>query len=101
MFVKMHQEPIQNGLLTQVGESWGVLCALAIYANKEGECYPTQDEIAGLVGVSRKTVNKRIGELCNVQYNGKPVLSKRAVRYKGEFTNNVYTINKEVLSIFS
>lgn len=100
MFSKMHHEPVKNGLIAEIGDSWGVLCALAVYADKNGECYPTQDDIAFITGMHRTTISRHVKRLCATQYNGKPVLTKTQVRYKGNYGNNLYTLNTEIFSVF-
>ena len=101
MFFKVQHEPLANGLLAVLGaEGTQTLLALATYIDKDGKCYPTQDQLAELVGVSRTTLNKRINALCDVQYEGEYVVLKEQVRYKGNFSNNVYTVNPRILSIF-
>lgn len=101
MFTKVYHEPLDGGLLRALGaEGTQTLLALATFIDRDGKCYPTQDQLAELVGVSRTTMNKRVNELCKVQYNGEYVLLKEQVRYKGNFSNNVYTVNPRIISIF-
>ena len=43
-----------------------VLCVLALHANKDGVCWPTQGLLAELLGRSRPWVNKVIGRLVEI-----------------------------------
>lgn len=101
-FTKIKHVPIKNGLAGELGmELFGTLVVLATFIDKDGRCYPTQDHLARLTGVTRNTVSKRLNKLCNYYYNGKPLLTKEQHRNgAGTFTNTVYTVNTEVFSIF-
>jgi hypothetical protein len=101
MYIKVQHTPIHNGFLANLnGDECKILIALASFVDKDGKCYPTQDQLADLTGLSRATVNRRIGTLCKVEFMGEPLLTKTQVRYGGTYTNNVYTINKGVIGIF-
>lgn len=101
MYIKVQQFPIHNGFLAELsGDEVKVLLAMASFVDKDGKCYPTQDQLAELCGVSRATVNRRVGDLCKKQFLGEPLLIKEQVRFKGNYGNNVYTINKGVIGIF-
>lgn len=101
MFTKLHFEPIENGLLKVIGaEGAQTLLALATFIDKDGKCYPTQIQLAELVGVNRTTMNRRVNALCELVYNGEYVVMKSQARNKGNYSNNVYTVNPKILSIF-
>ena len=76
MFVKMYFDARHSGLLAAIpGELWKMLCCLATYMNEDGNCYPTQDQIAHDLGIRRQRVNERIQDLLNFRFQGQPVLS--------------------------
>src|SRR6266851_852923 len=76
MFVKMYFDARDSGLLAAIpGELWKMLCCLATYMNEDGNCYPTQDQIAHDLGIRRQRVNERIQDLLNFRFQGQPVLS--------------------------
>lgn len=101
MYIKLHVEGINNGLLTAItGDDWKVLTALAMYIDRDGRCYPTQDQIAELCGLSRATVNRRIGRLAELEFDGVKILSKQQVRHNGGFSNNVYVLHPALFSVF-
>lgn len=101
MYVKLHTEGINNGLLAEIsGDDWKVLTALAMFIDKNGRCYPTQDQLADLCGLSRATVNRRIGRLSELEFDGVKVLSKQQVRKQGGFSSNIYVLHPALFSVF-
>ncbi len=103
MFVKMYFDARDNGLLAAIpGELWKMLCCLATYMNEDGNCYPTQDQIAHDLGIRRQRVNERIQDLLNFRFQGQPVLSlKPKARVRGRWSNNVYHLQTiSALKIF-
>ena len=59
--------------------------------DKDGECYPTQRQIAEITGLSLTTVNKSVANLLEIKINGKHIL-ERTLRGSGQRKNSVYTI---------
>jgi len=103
MFVKMYFDARDSGLLAAIpGELWKMLCCLATYMNEDGNCYPTQDQIARDLGIRRQRVNERIQDLLNFRFQGQPVLSlKPKTRVRGRWSNNVYHLQTiSALKIF-
>jgi hypothetical protein len=103
MFIKMYFDARDSGLLAAIpGELWKMLCCLATYMNEDGNCYPTQDQIARDLGIRRQRVNERIQDLLKFRFQGQPVLRlKPKTRYRGRWVNNVYRIEPvSALKIF-
>lgn len=48
---------------------------MAAHMDKAGECFPSQQKIAEYLQVSRQAVNKRIKDLLEFRFQGKPVLT--------------------------
>ncbi|MCY9063218.1 helix-turn-helix domain-containing protein [Bacillus inaquosorum] len=48
--------------------------------NANGECYPTQDQIAGSLNLSRESANRRIKALCDYRWQGRPLVVKQRAR---------------------
>jgi hypothetical protein len=69
-----------------------VLLAIASHMDAEGNCYPTQRQIAELTGLTAPTVNKAVNELLTFKVNGKEILKRELVQV-GQFKNSYYTVN--------
>jgi DNA-binding Lrp family transcriptional regulator len=67
--------------------------------NAQGECFPTQRQIAEACGLSKTTVNKAVNELLEFKIDGRPLIQRELV---GPNNNSVYTINPiSQVAIFS
>ncbi|WP_262385432.1 helix-turn-helix domain-containing protein [Shouchella clausii] len=74
-------------------ENWQTLCVIASHMTEEGECYPTQSQIARGLGVRRETANRRVKKLSEYRWEGRPVIrTKRERADKGTWENTRYTI---------
>lgn len=101
MYIKLHTEGIHNGLLAELtGDDWKILTALAMYIDKNGKCYPTQDQIGELCGLSRATVNRRINKMAGMEFDGVTILTKQQVRKQGGFSSNIYVLHPALFSVF-
>jgi biotin operon repressor len=81
IFVKMYVDAVKSGLIADMGaERWQTLCVLASFMNEKGECYPTQEQIAKALGISREAANRRIKSLCEYRWNGRPIVVKEKRR---------------------
>lgn len=93
IFVKMYVDAVRTGLIADMGaKNWTTLCVIASHMNEKGECYPTQDQIANGLGVSRQTANKYVNDLLEYRWQGQPVVRVVKERENGKFTNNRYTV---------
>lgn len=93
LFFKVHLSAIESGLICELGDKrWTTLTVLASFMNEKGECFPSQEAIAELLGVRRDTANQRIQSLLEFRFHGKPVVT--LIRKDGGWTkrNNVYRI---------
>jgi DNA-binding GntR family transcriptional regulator len=94
VFVKLYVAARTSGLLAAISDrDWKTLCAIATFMDKNGNCYPSQAQIAKALGVSRATANERIASLINFRFKGQPVVLKTHLRdEKGKFSCCRYTI---------
>lgn len=94
VFVKLYVAARSSGLLAAISDKdWKTLCAIATFMDEDGNCYPSQAEIARALGTNRSTANQRIASLIEFRFNGKPVLLKARLRgEKGKFNSCRYTV---------
>jgi len=95
IFVKMYVDAAKAGLIADMGaQNWTTLCVIASFMDAEGNCYPTQEQIARYLGVNRQTANKYVNRLIKYRWRDKPVIS--AVRKRdennGRWENTRYTV---------
>ncbi|EJP81083.1 helix-turn-helix domain-containing protein [Bacillus cereus] len=85
----------RNGLMAAMGaELWHTYCALATYMDRNGRCYPSQDQLARNLGIRRETVSRRMKRLLDFRWKGEPIVTVERVRTKdNQFTNIVYTVD--------
>ncbi len=97
IFIKVYVAVRNSGLLAAMpAELWHTLCCVATFMDRDGHCYPSQDEIARALNINRSTANRRIQALARFRFKGKPVLliektqenSGKGMRY----ASNRYTI---------
>lgn len=94
VFVKLFVAARTSGLLKKISDrEFKTLIALALYMDENGDCYPSQDQVARDLGISRETANRRIKSLLRFRFNGQPVVTAIRLRNKGGTWENVrYTI---------
>jgi hypothetical protein len=94
VFVKLFVAARTSGLLKKISDrEFKTLIALALYMDENGNCYPSQDQVARDLGLSRETTNRRIQSLLRFRFDGKPIVQAVQVRSKDGKWNNVrYTI---------
>ena len=84
VFVKLFVAARTSGLLKKISDrEFKTLIALALYMDENGDCYPSQDQVARDLGISRETANRRIKSLLRFRFNGEPVLTAVRLRNKG------------------
>jgi hypothetical protein len=94
IFVKLFVAARTSGLLRKISDrEFKTLIALALYMDENGDCYPSQEQVARDLGISRETANRRIKSLLRFRFNGEPVVTAIRLRNKGGTWENVrYTI---------
>jgi len=94
IFLKMYVAAVHLGLLADMGDSnWRTLCVIASFMDVNGNCYPTQAQIAKGLGVSRQAVGKRVRKLTEYRWQGKALVTAVKGRsVKGTWDNTRYTV---------
>lgn len=103
VYLKMYISAARDGLIADMGDSrWRTLCVIASFMDDEGRCWPSQDQIARRLGVTRQAASKRVRNLLDYRWKGQPVLvSEKTRTCDGTWNNNVYTVlPNSLLSIF-
>lgn len=80
VYVRVYTSLFASGLVAKMGSNrFTTLMALASYMDAQGECYPTQIQLADAIGVHKNTVNKYINELLDFRIDGKPLVTRTKV----------------------
>lgn len=94
IFLKMYVDAVKQGLIADIGDAnWRTLCVISSFMDKEGNCFPTQYQIAKGLGVSRQAASRRINNLLEYEWQGRKVIKAVKGRSdKGQFDNTRYTV---------
>lgn len=94
VFIKVYAYARTSGLIAALGPcGWQTLSVLATYMDADGNCFPSQSEIADALKITRQAANERLRELLAFRWAGKPILMACKVRGDGQkFANTRYTI---------
>jgi hypothetical protein len=95
IFLKLYLSMFRSGLVKELGsDRFAILMGIASYMDESGSCYPTQEQIADTLGISRVTANKRINSLLEFRWNDRPVIERLKIRNPKLSPNefSVYTV---------
>lgn len=95
IFLKMYVDAVHSGLIADMGaKNWQTLCTIAAFMDKNGDCYPTQELIAHRLEIRRDSAAKRLKDLCEYKWNGRPLVVRNRVRNpkNQSWQKTVYTI---------
>lgn len=93
IYLRLYLSAFKSGLVAELKPTnFTVLLAICSFMNDKGECYPTQEQIAELTGISKPTVNKAVNELVEFKVNGKPLVGRTLIQ-KGYHKSSIYTVN--------
>lgn len=82
-YIKVNANVLNNGLIAKIGVyEFATLMALISYVDKNGECCPTQQQLAERIGVHKNTINKYVNNLLYVRINDQPFVT-RTITMKG------------------
>ena len=70
-----------------------MLVTLCGYCNDQGDCWPSQKELAEATGFSLRTVNSHLKELCQKGY----IESQKRFNSKGDLDSCLYTVKIDLL----
>ncbi|WP_066385482.1 helix-turn-helix domain-containing protein [Neobacillus mesonae] len=92
LFIRVYLSAFESDLIAKLsGNQLKVLLTICSYMDKDGKCWPTQEQLAEKSGVGKTTVNKVVNELLAIRFNGKPIISRKMEKH-GPFRNSVYTV---------
>ncbi|MZP28675.1 hypothetical protein GTO91_02940 [Heliobacterium undosum] len=92
IYLKLYVSMFASGLVAELGpERTITLLAIASFMNEKGECYPTQEQLAERLGMTRKTVAKHIQSLLKFRYEDRPLVL-RDKRRNPKVSPNVYSV---------
>jgi DNA-binding transcriptional regulator YhcF (GntR family) len=93
IYLRVYTSLFQAGIVKDLkAKNFTVLLAIASFMDADGNCYPTQRQIAEITGMSVPTVNKAVNELLEYKVDGKAILKREFVQ-QGQFKNSYYTVN--------
>ena len=97
MFLKMYFDAYESGLLGALpAKLWQMLCAVSVHMDREGFCHPSHAGMAAKLGLKRETVSRRMKELLDFRFEGKPVITLERPSSKnpvtGTFSANRYRV---------
>lgn len=67
------------------------LCAICVYSDQEGYCWPSQSTLARNIGVTRETINRHIRQLKSLGY----IMVERRYKKDGGQTSNAMWVLHE------
>lgn len=94
IFVKMYVDAVKHGLIADLGDSnWRTLCVISSFMNEKGDCYPSQEQIAKGLGISRQAAGARIRKLLDYRWQGRALVTAVKDRSEGgTWENTRYTV---------
>ena len=109
LYLQIWRNPIfKDLLLAQItADQWHTFTALAVFMNKKGECYPSQNKLKQIRGLSSvASVSRRIASLEKARFEGEPLITvsrgkKTKVKGKFIFASNSYQLNQNLMTIFA
>jgi len=94
VYVRVYTSLFTSGLVARMGSNrFTTLMALASYMDAQGECYPTQIQLADAIGVHKNTVNKYINELLDFTIDGKPLVTRTKINRSQGKISSYYKIH--------
>jgi len=109
LYLQIWRNPIFKELLLAhvTADQWHTFTALAVFMNKKGECYPSQNRLKQILGLnSVASVSRRIISLEKARFKGEPLITvfrDKKMKRKGKFffASNGYQLNQSIITIFA
>lgn len=84
VYIRVYTSLFASGLVARMGANrFTTLMALTSYMDSEGNCSPTQIQLADAIGVHKNTINKYINELLDFEVDGTPLVTRQKIN-KGQ-----------------
>lgn len=94
VYLRLYLSAFKDGLVADLGASnFVTLLTIASFMDKNGQCFPTQQQIADRMGVHVNTANRCINALLKYRVDGKPILSREKRKQVGGCFSSLYTIH--------
>ncbi|WP_214796542.1 MULTISPECIES: helix-turn-helix domain-containing protein [unclassified Exiguobacterium] len=103
VYLRVYTSMFTSGLVARMKiHNFATLMAIASYMDENGECYPTQQQLAKRMGVHANSVNKYVNQLLEFEVDGKPVITREVVNKGRGRVSSMYKIHPiSQLSIFN
>lgn len=97
IWFKLHKGLGRSGLIADLGiECTVTLIALAHWIDENGQCFSTQEQVAEMIGVTRKTAQRYLARLIAYRNpDGKPIVTKVTKRTLKGHRKDFYTFHPE------
>ncbi|MEY8748934.1 helix-turn-helix domain-containing protein [Alkalicoccobacillus gibsonii] len=103
IYLRVYSSMFTSGLVAKMRlHNFATLMTIASYMNEDGECYPTQEQLAERMGVHKNSVSKYVNQLLAFEVNGKPIITREVVNRGQGKISSFYRIQPiSQLAIFS
>lgn len=94
IYLRVYTSMFTSGLVAEMGiQNFATLMAVSSYMNEDGECFPTQRQLAERMGVHRNSVNRYINALLDFRVNDKPIVTREIVSQAKGRVSSFYKIH--------
>lgn len=94
VYVRVYNSIFTSGIVSAIGTSGlTTLIALASFMDENGECYPTQQQIADRIGCHKNTANKYVNDLLEARINGEPIVTRTKLNKGNGLIYSYYKIH--------
>ncbi|PFW43810.1 helix-turn-helix domain-containing protein [Priestia megaterium] len=94
VYLRVYTSMFTSGLVGKMGiQNFATLMAISSYMNEEGECFPTQRQLAERMGVHRNSVNRYVNSLLEFRIEDKPLVTREIVNQGKGRVSSFYKIH--------
>jgi Helix-turn-helix domain len=103
IYLRVYKSMFTSGLVAKMKlHNFATLMAIASYMDEDGECYPTQSQLAERMGVHLNSVNKYVNQLLDFRIDGNPIISREIINQGRGKVSSYYKIHPiSQLAIFN